>query len=289
MSQQPHIRIQRLVAWILPQLSKHSLLGRGSKYPVIRKVHPSKEINARCERFQDDFLRIQAKVQFCLQKFCNLRQESGKKCSVRIQYHEIICVPDVMTYFEFSFHELIKFVHVDVHKELTREIPERKTDTHIVSNVKTFNNLLQKPEGIIVRNGTTQNVHQHLMIDIGEEFADIALEHPRRLRVIARDFVSELLESIHGAVCALADTAGVRIVDEEAIEERIQLPVHRVMYEPIADGCLMNLARLRVIDSECLVGSVPIALCSKLSMEFNNVICEMKRECGDILSLPFSL
>ena len=42
--------------------------------------------------------------------------------------YEVIGIAYILPYFEFMLHEMIEFVYVYIHEELTREIPERESD-----------------------------------------------------------------------------------------------------------------------------------------------------------------
>jgi len=126
------------------------------------------------------------------------------------------------------------------------------------------------------------------MIDIGEELPYITLEHPHGSRIIAGNFARKLPEPMHRPVCSLVFATRVRIVDELAVEERVQRSVERVMHQPIPHGCLVDVAWFGIVDSKCMVWPMPVGFLSQLPMERHNVVHKMQRKRGDILSISLS-
>ena len=88
------------------------------------------------------------------------------------------------------------------------------------------------------------------MVDIREEFSDIAFKNPDRPRVILRNFASLIAEAIYRSVRAFDAPTRVRIENKFWIEVRIQNPIDGVMQKPISDGSLVNVARFGIIDPE---------------------------------------
>lgn len=83
--------------------------------------------------------------------------------------------------------------------------------------------------------------------------------------------------------------AGVRIADERAVEEWVELAIDGMMQEPIAHTRLMDVARLRVRDIESVVTTVDISLIRKIVMKRKNVVRKPVLEFLYVLfvSLPF--
>ena len=101
------------------------------------------------------------------------------------QKYEIIGITDVMLHLELMLHELIEFVHVDVHKKLGGEVAQRKAGS------KAADNTLQKPERVCVRNVLVQDAHAHGVVDGSKELPNIALQYPAGASVVLRNFVCE--------------------------------------------------------------------------------------------------
>lgn len=56
------------------------------------------------------------------------------------------------------------------------------------------------------------------MIDVGEEFSDVAFQNPYRSRVIARNLASVVAEAIYCAVSAFNAPTRVRVENKLGIE-----------------------------------------------------------------------
>lgn len=175
-----------------------------------------------------------------------------------MQQYKIICVPDIVSNLERSFHELVERVHINIDEELACEVSERKTDISPPICTETGNDLLEQPQRVIVCDTATQDAHQDLMINVGEKLPDIALEHPSGSRIVAGDLARELPEPMHRAMRSLVFTTGVGIVDEERIEKGVELPVDRMVYQTVTHRCFMDMPRLWIIDAEGMVRSMAV-------------------------------
>lgn len=71
---------------------------------------------------------------------------------------------------------------------------------------------------------------------------------------------------------ALLEAAGIRVADEGAVEERIQFAIQRMMQEPVAHACLVDVARLRVAYLEVVISAMRIGACRKLAMQAEDVV-----------------
>lgn len=66
--------------------------------------------------------------------------------------YKIICIPDAIAYIQFSFEELVKLIHVNIHEKLRSEVAERQTHSCPFGRMETINNLFPKPHGVVIRN-----------------------------------------------------------------------------------------------------------------------------------------
>jgi hypothetical protein len=92
------------------------------------------------------------------------------------------------------------------------------------------------------------------MVDIREKLPDVAFQHPACPRVILGNFSEIISELIHRLVRAFVRATRIRIVNKLAVEKPVQLSVNRVVHQPIPHACLVDVAGLRVVDLERLVG-----------------------------------
>src|SRR3989344_5203682 len=126
------------------------------------------------------------------------------------------------------------------------------------------------------------------MVDRGEEFADVAFEYPAGAGVVARDLVGELAETDHCLVCPLTSATRVRIGNECAVEEWIELAVERVVEQPIAHGRFVDVAGLGVADAEVLVSAMLVCARSKVAIECEDVVHQLVLELLHVLLLPLA-
>lgn len=122
------------------------------------------------------------------------------------------------------------------------------------------------------------------MIDIGEEFSDIAFQNPYGARMILGNFPRIVAEPIKSLVRAFPVAAGIGVENKFPIEIRIQDPVNSVMKEPVSHGCFMDIARLRVIDAERCVSTVTISFLGKIVTEDNDIIGKPNGEFFDVFA-----
>ncbi|KKU59556.1 MAG: hypothetical protein UX81_C0008G0006 [Parcubacteria group bacterium GW2011_GWA2_47_12] len=66
-------------------------------------MHPAKEVNSKCNCFNKYFVGVQCEVEFFGKKTGNVENQRGKIFFVLRENHKIICVPDVVWYFELMF------------------------------------------------------------------------------------------------------------------------------------------------------------------------------------------
>lgn len=218
---------------------------------------------------------MERKLQLRLQKFVDVRKQIFHMRTVRMKDHEIISISDVVSHFKLPFHKLIELVHVHVHEQLTCEITERQPYVACAIYTEAVDNLLKEPERIFIVDSATENIHQNLVIDIGKKLPNVALEHPRRARVIPGGRTRELPKAIHCFVRPFPFAAGIGVVNEQAIKKRIELPVESVVHQTILHGCFMNMAWFGIVDAEGVVRAMPIRLLLQLLVKGNDAICEM--------------
>ncbi len=116
---------------------------------------------------------------------------------------------------------MIELVHVNVYQKLAGEIAQGQADVRSVLGVETFDHFAQKQDRISAPDMLFQNITQNLMIDVGEEFSDIAFKNPDCPRMILRNFAGLIAEAIYRSVRAFDAPTRVRIENELGIEVRI--------------------------------------------------------------------
>src|SRR3989338_2854550 len=169
---------------------------------MIWKMHPPEEIDAGCPCFYKNLVRMQGQLQSRFQKSRYFREKVFQIFSALVQNDEIVRVPYAMCDFHVPFQKMVELVHVNVHQKLAGEIAQRQADVRPVFGVETSDNFAQKQDHISAPDVFLQNIAQNFMIDIGEEFSDVALQNPSGPGVIPRNFASVVAEAVYGAVRA---------------------------------------------------------------------------------------
>ena len=114
--------------------------------------------------------------------------------------HEIICIADIAFCFESVLHVLIELVHVNIYEKLAREVSQRQPFVYATSKAspcwyatgtETTDDFCVEREDAWIGNVSREDVEEYMLVDGGEEFADVALEYPTGACVIARDLVCE--------------------------------------------------------------------------------------------------
>jgi len=121
-----------------------------------------------------------------------------------------------------------------------------------------------------------QNIAKNFVVDIREEFFDIAFQDPDCPRMITRNLTSLIAEAIYRTVRAFDAPTRVRVENKFGVEVRIQYPVYGVMQKPVPNARFMNVTRFRIVDPECLIRSVLVGLVEKLAVQGENIVGQMK-------------
>ena len=122
------------------------------------------------------------------------------------------------------------------------------------------------------------------MIDICEEFSDIAFQNPNCPRMITRNLASLIAEAVYRTVRTFDAPTRVRIKNKLWIEVWIQNPVNGVMQKPVPDGGLVNIARFRIVDPERFIRPVLVSLIKDLAVQSEDIISQMKRKSFDVFA-----
>lgn len=185
---------------------------------MMRKMNPTKKINAGGKRFDKYLVRMKCELQPCFKKVRYLPQEIFQIFSVLGQDYKIIGVANAIANFQLPLQKLIECIHIDIYQKLACEIAKRQADTGHISCMKAVDNFTEKPEHVFVLNVLPQNIFQNCMIDAREKLLHVALQNPRGSRMILRDFTCVFSEPIHGTVCTFIKPAGIRIKNEFPVE-----------------------------------------------------------------------
>ena len=140
--------------------------------------------------------------------------------------------------------------------------------------MEATDDIFEQGEQTRVCDARGENSQENLLVYGGEEFADVAFEHPAGTGIILRYAVRERAESRHGLVCSFFLPAGIRISNESVVEERIELPIESVVEEAVANTRFVDVARFWIVDLEMLISAVRICFVLQILMELQDVMHE---------------
>lgn len=128
-----------LVRWISTHSVEHTPLRCYPQDSMMREVNPAEEINARSERFDENFIGMERDTQSYFEEIRYCRQKNFQILPVLVHNHKIIGVTDAIANLQFPIQKLIELIHINVHEELACEIAERQTDAGLVLSMETIN------------------------------------------------------------------------------------------------------------------------------------------------------
>ena len=85
---------------------------------MIWEMYPAEEIDAACICPHEYLIRMQRQLEVLRQKLRNFRQQLNQRGTIIRQNDKIVCVANETLYFQIVFYELIKLIHIDIHKQL---------------------------------------------------------------------------------------------------------------------------------------------------------------------------
>lgn len=179
-------------------------------------------------------------------------------CAMRDD-HEIIRVPEIVLDPECVFHELIKFIHVDICKELRREVPDGDAASwKLLSPRETVDDFFEERADARVIDLPTEHPLQNGMVNGGEEPVNVALEREARTGAIPADFPQHSFERIDATMSPLALATREEMRDERRLEDRIEGSEDGMVHDTVADGRFVDLALLGIADAERVILAVPV-------------------------------
>ena len=174
---------------------------------------------------------------------------------------EIIDVPDVVSRAEIVFDVLVELVEVNIGEELAGPVSQRHS-LPVVIRVVMLQDDPDEPQDVIVRDATSDDPEERVVIDGVEIALDVALETvPDHVVIVTgtavasagpRDFARELLEAFDRGERSPAAPARVAVVNEARFEDRLEDVDERGMDDAIAEVALADNTRFGIAENELL-------------------------------------
>ena len=122
----------------------------------------------------------------------------------------------------------------------------------------------REPQQLRVADRTRNDGVEHRLVDRREEAGDVELERPRGAATIGGDSPHERHQPIARRQHALPLPAGVRIVDEPRLEDRLEARDQHMVHDPVAEVGGEHLPRLRSISHEANGPPRQVGVCPQL-------------------------
>ncbi len=203
------------------------------------------------------------------------------------QEHKVVCIAHVVFYAKDVFDILVKNVHVHVGEELGGEVAKWQAHSRIGGEAAQDNP--NQSHDALVANADVQCVKQNALIHRGEEFANIAFQHPHRAMMVLGDPARHVSEPIERLVDALANPTRKRVGNEGGVETGRKDAIKRAMHHSIAHRRLVDLACLGIVDGKRNIGRMPICLRPKAFMQLEEIVHQISCKRLHIRPRPFTL
>ena len=183
-------------------------------------------------------------------------------------------------------HELIELIHVDIGKELRRQVSDGYSLT-ARSAVYSLSLSLSLAKSRVARITVYNLSKQFLCFGVFdspfqyfnkgrvvygvEELPNIAFKDEASPRVVSAYLPYDTREEIHAPMRAFAYPAGKRSRDEGRLENRVKNPKQRVVQNPIAYRRLMNTPPFWVVNPERGIRAVSIVTAFQLTVQVEDV------------------
>lgn len=275
MTQDSQIRLERLLQSslgdlfmfkhldFLIQLAKHSFLGSFTQCTVMRKRDIAKKVYATSVFTYGDFARMQFKIEMIMKKFLDFRDEVFQETFVSRHNNKIICVANIIFNFQFFFHKLIKFIHVDIGEQLRCQITDRKSfSSKQIGRLsgKTLNDILHNPHRIGIFDFSLQELDKDSVVDAIKKLFDITFKCICCLGVILRDLTKHYIQNIDALMGSFPDAAGERMGYKSWFKNWIEYLKNCMVQHSVSNCRFMNMPEFRIVNIKITIRSMPVCL-----------------------------
>ncbi len=267
------------------QLTYDTLPRPFSDLPVMRKDDSPKEIDTTLILQNLHLPRMQTQFQLFLKKCAYRLNQFLEIFSFARHDDEIIRVSRIVLYLQFAFHELIKFVHVDIRKKLGCQIADRnalRTEKIGITAGKAFDDSLQKPYHLRIFDFSLEKHEQNFVINTVKKLLHITFQYIAWPSVVSRYFSDHVCHSENALMSTLANPTGKRSQNECWFVNAVKDVENGVMKDAIPYSRLVNMPALRIMNMKIGVAIVYICFIFKVSAQFKNMLFQILFEKENI-------
>ena len=261
----------------LSQFPKHApLCFRTIEYAmgqdnVPEKVHTMPIVSYR------DLSRMQSKMQARFQKRFNMRYQRPQVGLITGNDHKVVSVASVAFDSQLVLHELVKLIHINIGKQLRRQIPNRYAfalEQIRTTSGEAFHDLPHQPHKILVVYPSSENTQQNVVINRIEELSYVALQDKAGTRIVTAHRPQYIFQRLDTLMRSLANTTRKRCRNERRLEDRIQNAKNRVMQNAITDRRFVNLPQFRVGYAKPHIFIMSIRFASQGALQGKNALLQ---------------
>ena len=195
--------------------------------------------------------------------------------------NKIISISCIVLSFELMLYELIKFVHVDVRKNLRCQVANWYSTT--IKQVrdtplKTTYYFFQEPNCIRVPYSFLKNLKQNSMVNTVKEFLDVTFQGEVGNSVIFTRLSHHLAYSVDSTMGAFANPAGVRIRNKSRFEYPIEYSKNSMMQNAVSDSSFVNVSTLWIINIKTSLSTMLVGLIFQVSRKVENILFKVLLE-----------
>ena len=257
-------------------LAKHTPLRLCPNEPEVRKMYEAEKIHTPVPLSEHHFVWMESERKFLFEKSTYKGEDAFKLGLIAAQEDKVIVVAQIVFASQFSFYVLIKRVQVHVRHQLRGQISKRNTFSR--PRLEASDDLSQQRQQLRLLYRTTTESKQPLMVHAIEEFSDVALQKPDRVRAARRQTTRECSQTLDSRMDAFLSSRSVRIEYERAVKQWNKKTTNSMVQYPVPNRGFCNLPLLGVMNDEPHIRSMPVrASCQILSKLYDFVfepLCE---------------
>ncbi len=248
--------------YFLIQLSNHSSFSSFAERAIVRKGNIPKKINAPMIFSYRNLTWMQFKVQIATKKILYFGYQFIQKILTFRHNYKIVCVANIIFYFQFFLHKLIKFIHVDIGKKLRGQIANRESFSSKKIRRLTseaLNYFFHKPQCIRVFYFSTQKLDQNGVINTIEELSHITFQRISSLGEVFRITTKQFFQNLNTFVSAFTNATGEGMRYKGRFKNWIEDLKNCVVKYSISNSSFMYMPKLRIVNIKVAIRPVFVA------------------------------
>ena len=226
---------------------------------------------------------VQGQPESCDRIRCGVQ---GAPCSSLVggNDYEVVHISDIPPDARAIRHGVIQLVQHDIGGELTRQSADRKADAIMaIPGGDPF----PEVKSILAGDNALNGREQHIMSNTGEIALDVGLYDIRSLPVPMRH-TQHALQRPHGSLRALARPAGITVIDEPPLEQRLYHPDQGVVDNSVRKWRSLNIPALGFKNRETAgLSSLP-ASPYEMVMYIDKVLFQVDTELRHFTAVPLA-